>query len=828
MLSDLAGKTDWPLIGGMPSSAFSRLSIALPLKARGNSSMAQSENARPTSYSLTENLAWHAEFNLTLADLSRALTSLNSIEDVAELVLDRARRLTSSSLGFVGYLDPTSGHLVCPALTREVWGLCQLENKKQVFEGFRGVHGRASGPKNSVLCNDLVSEAGQAGLPAGHLAVERFLSAPAFLGDELVGQVALANPERDYTDRDLAAAQALADLFALAVQQNRFLRELRAVAAGWRRDLEPEQYRGESQTGLVHVESQELGLAHTDREGRYLWTNQGLCRILGHSREELLASSLRDISLKEPQSAQETLWAKLWSRELPEYSIEQQILRKDGSPTWCRITFSLLDNPPPLQPVAVGIYQDINSEMQARQNARLSFEEKAAILDALDDSVVLQDPNFKVLWANQPAAKASGLALNEILGRPCHQIWHDLDHICPDCQIERCLETGQTEEQEVHTPDGRTFFIRANPLRDGRGEVVAAVKLVRDITEQTKAQHILEENEKLLRTVLEASTDGWWRYVVKTDEMFLSPNVWKLLEREVSQRGIKHKERVSLIHPQDRKNAIEALSGHLAGKTSSMETELRLGTAKGGWRWFLCRGRVVETDPRKQPVLVVGTLMDIDERKQAQNALKQSEALHRSLFENMAQGAIYKDASGRITAANPAAARILGLSDEDIRHLNSRQHIWKAIREDGSELHASEHPSELAFKTGEPVLNVPMGFRKQHENKTSWIRASSVPQFKEGEDRPYQVFTTFEDITKIKEQEAEQARLIKELFHALTQVKKLSGLLPICASCKKIRDDQGYWQEVESYFHEHSDAQFSHSICPECKKKLYPDLFDDE
>ncbi|MHB8809086.1 MAG: cache domain-containing protein [Desulfobulbaceae bacterium] len=63
-----------------------------------------------------------------------------------------------------------------------------------------------------------------------------------------------------------------------------------------------------------------------------------------------------------------------------------------------------------------------------------------------------------------------------------------------------------------------------------------------------------------------------------------------------------------------------------------------------------------------------------------------------------------------------------------------------------------------------------------------------------------------------------------ELTKALSEVKLLSGLLPICASCKKIRDDQGYWNQIESYIQLHSQAQFSHSICPECMQKLYPDF----
>jgi len=66
--------------------------------------------------------------------------------------------------------------------------------------------------------------------------------------------------------------------------------------------------------------------------------------------------------------------------------------------------------------------------------------------------------------------------------------------------------------------------------------------------------------------------------------------------------------------------------------------------------------------------------------------------------------------------------------------------------------------------------------------------------------------------------------LIKELQEALAKVKTLSGLLSICASCKKIRDDKGYWNQIETYIRDHSQAEFSHGLCPDCLEKLYPDI----
>ncbi len=86
------------------------------------------------------------------------------------------------------------------------------------------------------------------------------------------------------------------------------------------------------------------------------------------------------------------------------------------------------------------------------------------------------------------------------------------------------------------------------------------------------------------------------------------------------------------------------------------------------------------------------------------------------------------------------------------------------------------------------------------------------------------VICTSKNITKRKLAEIALKKEHDKLSKALKEIKTLSGLLPICASCKNIRDDKGYWTQIEGYIQAHSDAQFSHAICPACAKKLYPDL----
>ncbi len=112
---------------------------------------------------------------------------------------------------------------------------------------------------------------------------------------------------------------------------------------------------------------------------------------------------------------------------------------------------------------------------------------------------------------------------------------------------------------------------------------------------------------------------------------------------------------------------------------------------------------------------------------------------------------------------------------------------------------------------------------KCKDGNYKWIldRGKIISWTKDG--KPLRVVGTHSDIDLRKKAEMENKRLIKELKLTLAKVQVLKGLLPICASCKKIRDDQGYWKQIETYISEHSDAEFSHGLCPDCELKYFPE-----
>jgi PAS domain S-box-containing protein len=153
---------------------------------------------------------------------------------------------------------------------------------------------------------------------------------------------------------------------------------------------------------------------------------------------------------------------------------------------------------------------------------------------------------------------------------------------------------------------------------------------------------------------------------------------------------------------------------------------------------------------------------DITARKEIEDKIRQSEEKFRHLFETMAQGVIYQDSNGHITAANMAAEQILGFSLEQLQERHPDQPHGRAIREDGSEFSNNQHPSAIALKTGQPVRNMVMGFFNPRENRIRWANVCAIPYFKLGETVAFQTYIILSDITELKRIQDELEKRVQE------------------------------------------------------------------
>jgi PAS domain S-box-containing protein len=170
---------------------------------------------------------------------------------------------------------------------------------------------------------------------------------------------------------------------------------------------------------------------------------------------------------------------------------------------------------------------------------------------------------------------------------------------------------------------------------------------------------------------------------------------------------------------------------------------------------------------------VLVTAQDISEQIQVMRDLRESEERYRNLFETMAQGVVYHDASGAIISANPAAEHILGLTLAQMQGLYSIDPRWRAIHEDSSDFPGDTHPAMVALREGRAVRDVVMGVYHPLEGAYRWININAVPQFREGETRPHQVYATFEDITLRKEFETTLEQRVQERTAALLHANRV-------------------------------------------------------
>ncbi len=220
-----------------------------------------------------EALAWEAGVNRTFAEISNHLLSqaTMSVDDIAAAMLARGTELTGSRHGFVGHIDPHTGFLICPTFTASIWGECAVANRSATFERFTGLWGWALTHRQALLTNDPAADARSGSTPVGHLPIRRFLAAPALIDGDLLGLIAVANAERDYTDRDLQVVERLADMLALALRRRRTEDALRKLSRA--------------------VEQSPASVIVTDLDGRIEYVNPELLRKTGYTENELIGAT---------------------------------------------------------------------------------------------------------------------------------------------------------------------------------------------------------------------------------------------------------------------------------------------------------------------------------------------------------------------------------------------------------------------------------------------------------------------------------------------------------------------------------------------------------
>jgi len=237
--------------------------------------------------------------------------------------------------------------------------------------------------------------------------------------------------------------------------------------------------------------------------------------------------------------------------------------------------------------------------------------------------------------------------------------------------------------------------------------------------------------------------------------------------------------------------------------------ELAVELMKAGAHDFIAKGSLSRLIP-----VIERELREAKARSERRVALEKLTYLA-AIVDSAEEAITGQNMDGIITTWNTGAARLYGYTAEEAIGKPAMFIVPEAYQQEASDLCRKLQRAEGV----EPVDTV-----RQRKNGSTVSVCVTMSAIRDSQARILGASCIAYDISERKRVEAERLDLIAHLNQTLSKVKTLSGLLPICASCKKIRDDHGYWQKLETFVREHSQAEFSHSICPDCMKLLYPEF----
>ncbi len=559
------------------------------------------------------------------------------------------------------------------------------------------------------------------------------------------------------------------------------------------------------------------------QDGQIKFVNNATMELTGYSKEEGLSSQAIEtfVHPDDRDMANQYRIRRQQGDNAP-FHYDCRFVRKDGTVKWAEMNSSLIMWEG--KPAGLCLVTDITERKRSEEALRSNEEKFRTLFETANDAIFLMDGE-KFIKCNTKAVQMYGCeGEKDIVGHTPMEFSPDdqpdgLDTMQKAIKYKNAASDSgpQTFYWKHCRKDGSTFDVEVslNALTlSGKAHFLA---VARDITERKRLEEALQESEIVHRALCENIPGIVYR--VELDEpvrmRFFNSTVYPITG--FTETELKVGEVCSidpLIVEEDRATVVDVVKQALADD-KPFEVEYRFRHKSGSIRHLREYGRPMRSLTGEHN-FIDGVIFDDTSRKQTEEALRESEErFSKSFKNNPAFLTIVHMRTYKVLEVNDAWTRVFGYTHEEA--------MGRTIVELGIYDEATYHKIMEEANTKGSIREIEVNIRSRTgEDKVVLVSREVLEIMGE----PYLLAMGI-DITERKRLEEEKERAIVDLQNALSEVKKLSGFLPICASCKKIRDDMGYWQQIEQYISDHSEALFSHGICPDCMRKLYPEIADE-
>ena len=330
--------------------------------------------------------------------------------------------------------------------------------------------------------------------------------------------------------------------------------------------------------------------------------------------------------------------------------------------------------------------------------------------------------------------------LDKDIGRPINHISHKLIEFDPLEAAQQVQQSTQQLTMELQDGYGTSYLIRVLPYLIGPEAYSGTIFTFVDVTTLEEMKTQLRQTQKISKDISLHMPSGLLIYRLEGDTDLIledcNPNAEKLTQISLTQAKGSSFER---LWPNASKIGLKRLFLQVISSHKPLILDdFQYGDDQSG------SYRITAfTLPNDRLAIIFD---DISHEKRMGKLLDDSELKYHTLFEKISHGVVYQNANGEIISANPAAQKLLGLTLDQMRGKSAMDPEWRVVTPDGKELPGSKHPSMVALQTGEPVSGYVMGVYHPGDKTHRWIKVSAIPEFREGQSTPYQVFAMFEEI----------------------------------------------------------------------------------